>query len=54
MITCPYCDSLEVEPLGIDEGSDETRIYLCDIWQCYNCDREFEIDCIYIDEEESE
>jgi len=45
---CPYCDSEEIEYIGISDGGGEYGLSLCHEWRCLNCGAAFEDGCIEV------
>lgn len=46
MRKCPYCDSDDVEYLGMADGQGDYGTAICDEYKCYECGGIFEGDCI--------
>lgn len=44
--TCPYCDSSDIDYVGVEDGGGDYGDSLCDIWLCHGCGHEFEKNCV--------
>ncbi len=51
---CPYCDSMDVEYIGISDGGGEYGLSLCNEWRCLNCGAAFEDGCIEFTSEDAD
>jgi len=51
---CPYCGSLNVNYLAVDDSGGDYGDAFCDIYECWDCGNEFEAHCVEIHEEQED